>query len=149
MLIFLFVRRRLGPSWAALSGLLFLTLPLIVKLSVTVYVDLGLIFFTTAALFSVAIWLEETGKTRWLVLAAVCSGLALGTKYNALVSFLLLSLLLPFFYLFRFRRDNPHAEQLNAVKFGVLFVAISLLVFSPWLARNYSLTGNPLYPLAQ
>jgi 4-amino-4-deoxy-L-arabinose transferase-like glycosyltransferase len=147
LLIVLFVRRRLGPSWAALSGLLFLTLPLIVKLSVTVYVDLGLIFFTTAALFSAAIWLEDTGKTRWLVLAAVCSGLALGTKYNALVSFLVLSLLLPFFYLFR--RKNPHAEQLNAVKFGVLFVAISMLVFSPWLIRNYSLTGNPLYPLAQ
>jgi 4-amino-4-deoxy-L-arabinose transferase-like glycosyltransferase len=149
LLIFLFVRRRIGPSWAALSGLLFLTLPLIVKLSVTVYVDLGLIFFTTAALFSAAIWLEDTGRTRWLVLAAVCSGLALGTKYNALVSFLVLSLLLPFFYLLRFRRDNPHAEQLNAVKFGALFVAISLLVFSPWLVRNYSLTGNPIYPLAQ
>ncbi len=149
LLIFLFVRRRLGPSWAALSGLLFLTVPLIVKLSVTVYVDLGLIFFTTATLFSAAIWLEDTGKTRWLVLAAVCSGLALGTKYNALVSFLVLSLLLPFFYLFRLRRDNAHAEQLNAVKIGVLFVAISLLVFSPWLIRNYSLTGNPLYPLAR
>ena len=147
LLIFLFVRRRIGPSWAALSGLLFLTLPLIVKLSVTVYVDLGLIFFTTAALFSLAIWLEDTGRTRWLVLAAVCSGLALGTKYNALVSFLVLSLLLPFFYLYR--RENPHAEQLNAVKFGVLFVALSMLVFSPWLIRNYSLTGNPLYPLAQ
>lgn len=149
LLIFLFVRRRLGPSWAALSGLLFLTLPLIVKLSVTVYVDLGLIFFTTAALFSIAVWLEDTGRTRWLVLAAVCSGLALGTKYNALVSFLLLSLLLPFFYLFRYRRDNPNARQLDAVKFGVVFVAISLLVFSPWLIRNYSLTGNPIYPLAR
>ena len=149
LLIFLFVRRRLGPSWAALSGLLFLTLPLIVKLSVTVYVDLGLIFFTTAALFSAVIWLEETDRTRWLVIAAICSGLALGTKYNALVSFLVLGLLLPFFYLVRFRRDNPHAEQLNAVKFGALFVAISLLVFSPWLIRNYGLTGNPVYPLAQ
>ena len=41
-----------GIAWAALAGLLFLTLPLIMKLSVTVYVDLGLIFFTTAALFS-------------------------------------------------------------------------------------------------
>jgi len=147
LLIFLFVRRRIGPAWAALGGLLFLTLPLIVKLSVTVYVDLGLLFFTTAALFSMAIWLEDTGRTRWLVLAAVCSGLALGTKYNALVSFLVLSLLLPFFYLYR--RENQHAEQLNAVKFGVLFVALSMLVFSPWLIRNYSLTGNPLYPLAQ
>ena len=147
LLIFLFVRRRIGPSWAALGGLLFLTLPFIVKLSVTVYVDLGLVFFTTAALFSVATWLEDTGRTRWLVLAGVCSGLALGTKYNALVSFLVLSLLLPFFYLYR--REDQHAEQLNAVKFGVLFVALSMLVFSPWLIRNYSLTGNPLYPLAQ
>ncbi len=147
LLIFLFVRRRIGPSWAALGGLLFLTLPLIVKLSVTVYVDLGLVFFTTAALFSIAIWLEDTGRTRWLVLAAVCSGLALGTKYNALVSFLVLSLLLPFFYLYR--REDQHAEQLNAVKFAVLFVALSMLVLSPWLIRNYSLTGNPLYPLAQ
>jgi 4-amino-4-deoxy-L-arabinose transferase-like glycosyltransferase len=147
LLIFLFVRRRIGPSWAALAGLLFLTLPLIMKLSVTIYVDLGLIFFTAAALFSGAIWLEDTGRTRWLVLAGVCSGLALGTKYNALVSFLVLGLLLPFFYLFR--RENQHAEQLNAVKFGVLFVTLSLLVFSPWLIRNYGLTGNPVYPLAR
>ena len=147
LLIFLFVRRRAGASWAALGGLMFLTLPLIVKLSVTVYVDLGLVFFTTAALFGTVIWLEDTGRWRWLLLAAVCSGLALGTKYNALVSFLVLSLLLPFFYLYR--RKDQHAEQLNAVKYGVLFVAVSMLVFSPWLVRNYSLTGNPLYPLAQ
>lgn len=147
LLVFLFVRRSAGGSWGALGGLMFLTLPLIVKLSVSVYVDLGLIFFTTAALFSVMIWLEDTGNRRWLVLAGVCSGLALGTKYNALVSFLVLSLLLPFFYLYR--REDQHAEQLNAVKFAAAFVAISLLVFSPWLVRNYSLTGNPLYPLAQ
>jgi 4-amino-4-deoxy-L-arabinose transferase-like glycosyltransferase len=147
LLVFLFVRRRIGPAWGALGGLMFLTLPLIMKLSVTVYVDLGLVFFTTAALFSMATWLEDTGSRRWLVLAAVCSGLALGTKYNALVSFLVLGLLLPFFYLFR--RKDPHAEQLNAVRFAVIFGAISVLVFSPWLVRNYSLTGNPLYPLAQ
>jgi 4-amino-4-deoxy-L-arabinose transferase-like glycosyltransferase len=145
--IFLFVRRSAGASWAALGGLMFLTLPLIVKLSVTVYVDLGLVFFTAAALFSAVIWLEDTGRWRWLLLAAICSGLALGTKYNALVSFLVLSLLLPFFYLYR-RRDQ-HAEQIKAVKYGVLFVAVSMLVFSPWLVRNFSLTGNPLYPLAQ
>ena len=147
LIIFLFVRRRIGPSWAALAGLMFLTLPLIVKLSVTVYVDLGLIFFTTAAMFSALVWLEDTGKWRWLLLAAICSGLALGTKYNALVSFLILSLLLPFFYLYR--RENQFAEQLNAVKFAVLFAAVSMLVFSPWLVRNFALTGNPLYPLAQ
>ena len=147
LIIFLFVRRRIGPSWGALSGLLFLTIPLIMKLSVTVYVDLGLIFFTAGALFASVIWLENPAKTKWLVLAALCSGLALSTKYNAIVSFLVLSLLVPFFFLNG--SENKDKEQLNAVKFGVLFVSISMLVFSPWLIRNYSLTGNPIYPLKQ
>ena len=62
LLIFLFVRRRIGPSWAALAGLLFLTLPLIMKLSVTVYVDLGLIFFTTAALFSGVVYYRLSSR---------------------------------------------------------------------------------------
>ena len=146
-IIFLFVRRRLGPAWGALSGLLFLTVPLILKLSVTVYVDLGLVFFTTGTLFASVVWLEDPAKTKWLVLAAVCSGLALSTKYNAIVSFLVLSLLVPFFFLNG--SDNKDEEQLNAVKFGVLFVSISMLVFSPWLIRNFTLTGNPMYPLMQ
>lgn len=145
LIIFLFVRRRLSPAWGALSGLLFLTVPLIVKLSVTVYVDLGLVFFTTGALFAGVVWLEEPAKLKWLVIAAVCSGLALSTKYNAIVSFLVLSLLLPFFFLNS--SENKDAEQLNAVRFGILFVSISMLVFSPWLIRNYALTGNPVYPL--
>lgn len=147
LIIFLFVRRRLGPAWGALSGLLFLTVPLIMKLSVTVYVDLGLIFFTTGALFAGVVWLEDQAKFKWLIVAAVCSGLALSTKYNAIVSFLVLSLLVPFFFLNG--SENKDAEQLNTVKFGVLFVSISMLVFSPWLIRNYALTGNPMYPLMQ
>lgn len=147
LIIFLFVRRRMGPKWGALSGLLFLTVPLIVKLSVTVYVDLGLVFFTTGALFASVVWLEDPAKIKWLVLAAVCSGLALSTKYNAIVSFLVLSLLVPFFFLNG--SENKDEEQLNTVKFGILFVSISMLVFSPWLIRNYTLTGNPMYPLMQ
>jgi 4-amino-4-deoxy-L-arabinose transferase-like glycosyltransferase len=145
LLIFLFVRRRLGAAWGALSGLLFLTVPVIMRLSVTVYVDLGLVFFMTGALFASVIWLEDPAKTRWLVIAALCGGLALSTKYNALLSFLVLSLLAPFFFLNS--SENSDNEQLNAVKFGVLLVSIAVLVFSPWLIRNYSLTGNPIYPL--
>jgi hypothetical protein len=36
---------------------------------------------------------------------------------------------------------------LNAVGQGFLFLCIALLVFSPWLIRNYAWTGNPIYPL--
>ncbi|NNC78275.1 MAG: phospholipid carrier-dependent glycosyltransferase [Woeseiaceae bacterium] len=147
LIIYLFVRRRTGNWWGALAGLMFLTLPAIVKLSVTVYVDLGLIFFSCAALFSTALWLEDTSKFKWLLIAGISSGLALSTKYNALVPFFVMSLLLPFFFLQS--REHKNKEQIRTVRYGVIFVTLSLLVFSPWLARNFSLTGNPLYPLAQ
>ena len=145
LMIFLFVRRRLGASWGAIAGIMFLTVPLVAKLSVTVYVDLGLMCFTMAALCSAVLWLDDTSRVKWLLIAAVCSGLALSTKYNAIVSFIVLSLLVPFFYLNT--RKNKDAEQLNTVRFGVIFVSVSILVFSPWLMRNFALTGNPIYPL--
>ena len=145
LLVFLFVRRRLGSAWGALAGLIFLTIPVILKLSVTVYVDLGLVFFTFGALFAGVLWLERPDRLKWLLLAAVCSGLALSTKYNALVSFLVLSLLLPYFALSG--REEGKGEQWNAIRGGVIFVSVSILVFSPWLVRNYALTGNPMHPL--
>ena len=145
LLIFSFVRRRLGAGWGAIAGIMFLTVPLVAKLSVTVYVDLGLMFFTMAALYGAVLWLDDTSRIKWLLIAAVCSGLALSTKYNAIVSFIVLSLLVPFFYLNT--RQNKDAEQINTVKYGVIFVSVSMLVFSPWLIRNLALTGNPLYPL--
>ncbi len=146
-IIFLFVRRRIGAAWGALAGLMFLTIPVILKLSVTVYVDLGLIFFSAGALFAMVLWLEDTERFKWLLIAAVCSGFALSTKYSALISFFVMSLALPLFFLKDSGRDVR--AQANAVKFGAIFVIVSLLVFSPWMIRNASLTGNPIYPLLQ
>ncbi len=146
-IIYLFVRRRIGAAWGALAGLMFLTVPVILKLSVTVYVDLGLIFFSAGALFAIVLWLENPARYKWLLIAAVCSGLALSTKYSALVSFFVMSVALPLFFL---RESGTDARaQANAVKFGALFVVVSLLVFSPWMIRNATLTGNPMYPLMQ
>lgn len=146
-LIFFFVRRRLGSTWAGCAALMFLTVPVILKLSVTVYVDLGLIFFSTGSLFAVALWLEAPGKLKWLAIAGIAAGLALGTKYTAMVPVFAIGLLLPFFFM---RSGGSRSkDQLRAVGYGALFAAIALLVFSPWLVRNYGLTGNPVYPLAK
>jgi hypothetical protein len=50
-LIFGYLKQRTEKSLYGLFGaLLFLSLPVVVKLSITVYVDLGLIFFSTASL---------------------------------------------------------------------------------------------------
>jgi hypothetical protein len=39
--------------------------------------------------------------------------------------------------------------SLHALQAAALFVSISLLVFSPWMIRNFRWTGNPIYPLYQ
>ena len=84
-LIYSYLRKKLGSAWGLLGALLFLSLPIIVKLSITVYVDLGLVFFSTASLLAFLKWIESRFKIKYLLLSAVCCGLALGTKYNGLI----------------------------------------------------------------
>lgn len=144
-LIFLFIRRYLNSFWGLLGGLMFLTLPVILKLSVTVYVDLGLLFFITAALFSAIIWLENPEKMKWLVIAGISSGLAFSTKYNAMMAVTILALLLGYFYI-KIHKKSTNA-QLKIIKYLSVFSFLALLVFSPWAIRNTTLTGNPIYPL--
>jgi 4-amino-4-deoxy-L-arabinose transferase-like glycosyltransferase len=145
LLIIFFIRRYLGLVWGLLGGLMFLTIPVIIKLSVTVYVDLGLLFFFTASLFSAIIWLENTNKLKWLLISGFCSGLALSTKYNAMLSVTILAILIIYFYLKT--RDNKYSKQLSIIKYISFFSLIALLIYSPWLIRNYKLTDNPVYPL--
>ncbi len=156
-LIYGYLVKRLGAVWAIFGAIFFLSLPIIVKLSITVYVDLGLIFFSTAALMSLLKWIESHFQVRFLILSAICCGLALGTKYNGLVVLLILTLFIPFVYISKSKtKSNPKDPadnasigriQLKALGFGVIFVSMALLVFSPWMIRNYIWTANPIYPL--
>jgi 4-amino-4-deoxy-L-arabinose transferase-like glycosyltransferase len=149
--IYGYLRRRTGSTgWSLLGGLLFLSLPVIVKLSITVYVDLGLIYFSTASLLLLLRWAGEDGRLRHLVAAGALCGLALGTKYNGLLTFFLLSCFVPLAGLRR--ADSPAGaaaggKTLRALGAGVLFAAVALAVFSPWMIRNALWTGNPVYPL--
>ena len=147
MLVFLYLKRRLNAAWGGLGSLMFLSIPITIKLSVTAYVDLGLLFFSTGALFSGLIWLEAPQKKKWLLLTGLLSGLSLLVKYNAMVSFAVLTLLLPLFYL----RSHPEAPNrtVKAVSHTLVLVFIALVVFAPWAIRNFHLTGNPIYPLHQ
>jgi 4-amino-4-deoxy-L-arabinose transferase-like glycosyltransferase len=164
ILIHRYLAGRLGSRLFGMIGaLLFLSLPVVIKLSITVYVDLGLIFFSTAALLGILKWAESGFRARQLVLAGAFCGLALGTKYNALIAFFLLACLIPVLYM----RNRPPAEArahetvfgshpgaqrvsgdtARGLGFAALFIAVALAVFSPWMIRNTLWTGNPIYPL--
>jgi len=160
-LIFSYLRRRLDSRlYGMLGGLLFLSLPVIIKLSVTVYVDLGLIFFSTASLLQLLRWSETNYRLKHLVQAGIFAGLCLGTKPNGMLPFFFLTLAIPFLYRPLLgnassaredeqRRHPQRRKTLSSLGWSVAFAAIAMLVYSPWMIRNFTWTGNPVYPMAQ
>ncbi|WP_339137791.1 MAG: glycosyltransferase family 39 protein [Candidatus Electrothrix sp. GW3-4] len=144
LLLYLHLKKRLSATYGLLGALFFLSIPIIVKLSITVYVDLGLVFFSTAALLLLFRWLE-TKQPRDLLLAGICCGLGIGTKYNGLLVLFILTFILPI--LFIRTQEQKQGTAPAAVKAAVLFCLAALLTASPCLIRNAVWTGNPLYPL--
>lgn len=145
LLLYRHLAKRLGMLYGLLGALFFLSVPIILKLSITVYVDLGVVFFSTASLLALFYWAENEFRWHFLILSGLCCGLAAGTKYNALIFIIVLTLLVPILYQqssVKERRSNS-----KAVMWGFVFIFATLASFSPWLIKNYTWTGNPIYPL--
>lgn len=142
LLLYRYLGNRFGRNWGLLGFLIFFSTPVVVRLSTAAYVDLGMVFFSTASILAWIKWQDEDYRdTKWFIISAVCMGLAVGSKYNALIAWFFLNLMVVFYY----SRDTK--EGLKAVKFGVVFFLVTLLIASPWFIKNYIQTGNPIYPL--
>lgn len=169
-LIFHYLRSRIGNNYGLCGALLWLSTPIITRLSSEVYVDLGLAFFSFGSLYQIVRWADSGFRFRHLVYGAVLCGLALGTKYNALLLLTVLSLMIPFIYSrlapglksihsTRYLENLPAVEQnvkaiqtrlqpsIGALQSAFCFVGIALMVFSPWMIRNVVLKQNPIYPM--
>jgi hypothetical protein len=144
-LIFGYLRHRANTLYALFGAIFFLSTPIVLKLSITVYVDLGVIFFSTASLLLLLKWSENRFRLGFLILSAVFCGLAMGTKYNGLITFFLLTLFVPFIY--AKYAEGAKRGPFRALAYGLIFAGIALLVFSPWMIRNFLWTNNPIYPL--
>ncbi len=109
-----------------------------------------LVFFSFASILALLLWKKRGFKTKYLLLSAGFCGLALGTKYNGLMFMLIMMVLMPWLFL-RGIENNQDSEaggnlrRLMASQF--LYICIALVLFSPWMIRNYNWTGNPVYPL--
>src|SRR5690606_25367556 len=113
LLIYHYLKRKINHVAGLLGILVFLSTPIIVRLSTEAYVDLGLIFFTTASILAFIHYRDgEYKDLKWLFLSSVAMGLALGTKYNALIPWFFLSSAIVFVY----SRDT--GEQWKAIKCG-------------------------------
>ena len=144
-LIYSFLRQRTTRFFSLAGVILFLSTPVVVKLSITAYVDLGLVFFSWASIYYLLVWARSIEKRKYLILAAVCCGLGLGTKYSGMIVLLLLTFSVAWIYARSTNRAKVRASA--AIGYPAFFFVVSMVVFSPWLIKNYYLTRNPVYPL--
>jgi hypothetical protein len=142
LLLYAYLSRRMNEAYGLLGFFIFISTPVIARLSHWGYIDLGLTFYTTATLLALLRWREERESFAWLALASLSLGFALATKPNGLVAALLIALL------FLLLIVKPPRKSLDVIARELaLFGAGAVLPFLPWLAKNWFQTGNPFYPL--
>ncbi len=135
-----------GRETGLIAALLLYAWPGMTEHSGDGYVELPLIFYGTLALWAV-VWSirrkrTAPGPVKWIALAGIATGLALGVKYTAA---LLVAAPLTLWMLFAL--VSPRIAPKEVGKRLVVFAALAVLCFSPWMVRNIISTGNPVYPL--
>jgi hypothetical protein len=141
-LVYVYLKHKFDRIWGLLGLVIFFTTPIVIWLSTSAYIDLGMAFFTTGSMLAFVKWRDsEYRHVKWFFISSFCMGIAVGSKYNALIAFLIVNLIVVLSYV----RDTR--KQAAALKYGLLFFAVSAAVASPWYIKNYLLTDNPFYPL--
>ncbi len=140
VLTYKFARQYAPSASPGLAVALLVTIPTIIWLGSTAYIDLAVMLFVTLALYALLRYVDTTQR-QWLLLAALNLGLALASKHLALLA---LVLFCPGFMLaLRYRKATWRAAFLAAFMLG----ALSLLIALPWYIRSYLASGNPVFQL--
>lgn len=129
-------REVAGRTAGALAALLWFGQGMFLWEATGAFVEL-----VAAGLIALAVWhlvvFRRSQALRDALLAGAALGLAASTKYHALL--FLPALALVALLLRRDRRGGPAAAAA---------VLLAAAVGLPWYVRNWAVTGNPLYPLA-
>ncbi|MEA2554229.1 MAG: hypothetical protein QOJ65_2405, partial [Fimbriimonadaceae bacterium] len=129
------VYSREAAWWATVA---YATIPVILWLSGTAYIDVPNGLCAGLGIAMAALWVRDQDKS-YLWLAAILLGLAAASKYTALQTIGAVGLVL---LIIGIRRKQPARYFKSAVFVGVLAMAIA----SPWYIKNVLWTGNPVYP---
>lgn len=137
-------KREAPLSAVLLSCVLLATHTSVMLLSATTYVEPLVMLWTTAAVFSFLRWRQlraaDIEQRSWLALSAIFTGFALGTKYYAGITAVILGAYLVW-RVIREKQQRP-AALLDAV----LYVSVTSALFLPWMVKNIVMAGNPVFP---
>lgn len=130
--------RLAGKKTAGLALALFWTMPAVMLLGSGTYVEMVSACFVFLAVLALGYWWEEEKKP-WLILSALLTGLAMGTKYTGVLTGAVLSLLV----LAKSCRLSSWRQKIQPL---FIFVGLASLVVSPWLIKNGVFVQNPVFP---
>jgi hypothetical protein len=135
--LYLFGREKIGQRAAALGAISFFLIPVIGNQMRNAVADLGTGFYEILGIFFLLQWLEIEDRPT-LFLSSIFFGLALGSKYTAMLGFAAGFAIIAF-HPFQFKKRR--ATSL------LIFMGPAALLFIPTLAWNFYQTGNPLTPI--
>ncbi|MBK6713101.1 MAG: glycosyltransferase family 39 protein [Chloroflexi bacterium] len=130
-------RKMFGDETAWLAALVLLSVPTFFTLISWPYVDVTLMFYTTAVFYTFFRW-QQTRQTGWLVVMGMMIGFSGGLKYTAVATPIAITISL----IWISRKDGVKAILGRLLLVG----GIALVLVTPWLLENYVTTGNPVYP---
>ena len=142
LLIYAYLARRMNSVYGLLGFLFWISTPSVLRSSLWGYVELAIVFFTTAAVLCLLRWREDGQHASWLVLAGLAAGFACATNPDGWVACLLIFLLLAW----QFARAPKRRFSTMISELALFAVAVALPGL-PWLAKNLYQTGNPFFPL--
>lgn len=114
--------------------------PMVGSLATWSYNDLPLAFFSAAALHAF-LHARRGWDGRWLALSGACAGLAMSMKYTSFIVPAFVGLALLWGMRAEWRRDGR-----RALAAPLAFGGTAVLVALPWFLKNWTFTGNPVYP---
>ena len=130
LLIYSFARRYFTKEIGLFSAFVFLSSPVVLKLSVVPYVEIGATLFCFSAFYAMLLWFTEK-KLNCGILSVIFWGLALGSKYYAILFFIATFLAVIFLFNKKFK-----------FHYLIPLMLLSLLIAFPWYFRNKTYSGD-------
>lgn len=136
--LYAFGAPRLGKRAAGLAAAVYFFTPVIGNQFRVAAPDLGTAFFELTGLFLLLNWISSR-SLKTLLLSGVFWGLALGSKYTASPDFAVSVIAVAWLL----RKESPR----RTARALALLCAAAVLLWSPWLIKNWVESGNPVNPV--
>ena len=138
-LVWGYVRRKFGTHEALLSVAIVASTPVLTWLMGSAITDLAVAYFLVAGAVAVLIFADERNP-RWLVLAGILAGGALGTKLTGILGFVALWGMVVWIHVSEISLRQKLLVNLT------MFSLISLAFVFPWYLKSFLQTGDPVFP---